>query len=260
MAFETRFEIAWTIERLAFHVVENLSADGPQVGGLRIDWDPRTFALSSEIEEISDDVLNAVDAAFHHGRVLFRRAAGGGAVLKSAGGEKNRPKRIPDIVADDREDPLFEVPGKRQLLLAVLLRGILRFAALVDVYAASDESHEVPGVIETGSAAIEYPPVHAVATTEAIFHFERFSAVEAIAIVRYAALEIVGVHALGPAVPHLLLDGAPGERKPGLVEVVTLRVQSRAPDHHRRMLDEEAVLDRRQWPTPLFARLISHPL
>ena len=65
--------------------------------------------------------------------------------------------------------------------------------------------------------------------------------VEVVEVELDAALEVVGVHAFGPAVAHLLLERAPGEREPGLVEVVALRVEAGAPDHDRRVLDQQAV-------------------
>jgi hypothetical protein len=82
------------------------------------------------------------------------------------GGEQNRPKRIPDVVADDGEDPLFEVARQRELLLAVLALSVLRFSSLVDVYRAADESREASGAIQKGNAAIKYPAVHPVVAPE----------------------------------------------------------------------------------------------
>ena len=82
-----------------------------------------------------------------------------------------------------------------------------------------------------------------------IFHFERLAPPKMIQIMRDAALEIIGMDPLGPAVAHLLFDRAPSEFEPGLVEVVTLGVEARAPDHDRRMADQQTILFERQRST-----------
>ena len=190
-----------------------------------------------------------LDAAFDDLGVLLRGAACVGGVLKPARGEHNCAQRVANIVTDDRENPLFEVAREGELLLIVLLLRVLRPAPLVDVHTAADESREAPGVVRERNAAIEDPPIHAVVTAKAVLHFERFAAVEVVEIVRDTPVEIVGVDALCPAVAHLLFERAPREREPGFVEIVALGVEAGAPDHDRRMLDEETVFRGRQRPT-----------
>jgi len=68
---------------------------------------------------------------------------------------------------------------------------------------------------------------------EPILHLERLAPREMIEVVLHAAIEIFGVHALGPTVAHLLGERAAGELEPGVVEVVALRVERRPPDHDR---------------------------
>ena len=75
--------------------------------------------------------------------------------------------------------------------------------------------------------------------------FEGLSPVKVIQVVRHAPIEIVRVHAFGPAVALLLFDGAAGEGEPRFVEVVALGIESGAPDHDRRMLYQEPVFRRR---------------
>src|SRR4051812_8284083 len=138
----------------------------------------------------------------------------------------------------DRENPLLEVAGERELLLVFLLLRFLRLASLVDVDAAADETRKGASFVGVGNTAIEDPAVHAVVPPEAVFHFERLAPVEVIEVVRYAPLEVVGVDARCPPVAHLLLDRAAGEREPGLVEVVAVRIDAGTPEHDRRMLNQ----------------------
>ena len=92
---------------------------------------------------VSDNMLNAVNAAFHHLDVLPRGTIRIGDVLKPTRGEQDRAEGIPDVVAHDRQNPLFEVAGQGELLLGAVSLCVLRPAALVDVYTAPDESGEV---------------------------------------------------------------------------------------------------------------------
>jgi len=179
-------------------------------------------------------------AAFDDLRVLLRGAVGSGCVLQPARREQNRTERIADVVADDRENPLLEVAGERELFLTVPLVTLLGSAPLVDIDAAADETREGSAIVGEWNTAIEDPAVGPVVAPQAVLHFERFTAPEVIEVIRHAAIEIVRVHALGPAFTHLLLERAAGEREPGLVEIVAVRVQAGAPDHDRRMLHEQA--------------------
>src|SRR4029079_16927358 len=88
---------------------------------------------------------------------------------------------------------------------------------------------------------IEDPAVDPVVAAEPVFHFERFAPAEVVEVERHAALEVVAVHPLPPAIAHLLLERASGECEPRLVEIVAVGVEAGAPDHDRRMLDEEPV-------------------
>ena len=246
---DVAFKCDPAVLRVRLDVVNDLSAQIPQIGGPGLDRNALAFTFPREIEEVSDDVLNAVDAAFDHLGVLLRIAAGIGDVLQPARGEQDRAQRIPDVVADNRENPLLKVTGEGQLLLIALLLGILRPAALVDVDTAADESRKVPVVVDERNTAVEYPAIHPVVAAEAIFHFERLAPPEMIQIERHAPPEIVGVDARRPAVAHLFFDRAAREFEPGLVEVVALGVEARAPDHDRRMTDQQTVLFGRQLST-----------
>ena len=166
--------------------------------------------------------------------------------LKQSPGELDRAERIADVVAHDGEDPLFEIASQCKLVLVVLLQRFLGLASLVDVHAAADKARECPGLVREGHATVENPTVHAVVTAQPVLHLERLAPVEVIEVMAYAALEVARVDAFGPAVPHLLLERAPGVGEPPLVEVVALRVDSGPPDHDRGMLDEKAVFRQSQ--------------
>ena len=163
---------------LRVYLVQYLPADGAQVSGLWHDRDAVAFPLTRQIEKVSDDVLNAVGAAFHHLRVSLRFAAGVGEVLKSTRGEQDRAERIADVVADNRQNPFLEIVGQRELPLTALLLNVLRPSALVDVDTAPDEAGEGSGVVQEGNTAIEDPPVRTVMAAEPVLHFERFPARE----------------------------------------------------------------------------------
>src|SRR4029079_2480198 len=126
-------------------------------------------------------------------------------------------------------DPSLEVPRQRQLLLIVLLLRFVRLAALVNVDAAPDEARERSRVVGKGHAAIDNPAGDTVVAAQAVLHFERFVTAKVVEIQGHAALEIVRVHTLGPAIPHFLLERPPREGEPGLVEIVALRVEAGAP-------------------------------
>ena len=109
-------------------------------------------------------------------------------------------------MADNGENPPLEIACERELLLIVLLLSLLSLAAIVNVYAAANETRERARVVRKGNASIEDPAVHAVVAAEAVFHLEWFTAAKMIEVARNAALEILSMHALCPAVPRLLLE------------------------------------------------------
>src|SRR3954454_23177276 len=151
-------------------------------------------------------MLNATGAALDQLGVRPQWVRGLGDLLQPVRGEQNRANRIADVLADNRENPAFEVAGKSQLLLVVLLLRHLGLAAVVDVDAAADESRERPTVVRNRNPAVENPAVLAVVAAKAVFHLERFTAVEMSQVLRNAALEIVSMDARSPPVPHLLFE------------------------------------------------------
>ena len=67
-----------------------------------------------------------------------------------------------------------------------------------------------------------------------------------IEVIRHAAGKIVRMHALSPAFPYFLIEGPARKGEPGVIEVIAVRVEARAPDQDRRMLHQQAVLRGRQ--------------
>src|SRR5690606_28979059 len=83
-----------------------------------------------------------------------------------------------------------------------------------------------------GGAAVEDPAVGAVVAAEAELHLERRAGVEGGGVGGEAAVAVVGVDALGPAVAELAVEGAAGEGEPGGVDVVALPVRAGRPHQH----------------------------
>src|SRR3954447_12184577 len=107
-------------------------------------------------------MLNATGGAFDQFGVRPQRIRGLGDLLQPSRGEQDRSKRIADVLADNREDPAFEVAGKSHLLLVVLLLRHLGLTPVVDVDAASDEAGEGATVVGDRNTAVEDPAVLAV--------------------------------------------------------------------------------------------------
>src|SRR6185312_8466398 len=68
------------------------------------------------------------------------------------------------------------------------------------------------------------------------------------------------MHALGPTVAELLLELAAREQEPGGVEVIAAGIETGAPDHHRRVLDQQTVFRGRQRPCHAWNYLTSRSL
>jgi hypothetical protein len=105
------------------------------------------------------------------------------------------------------------------------------------VDAAAEISGERAGAIE-GLPVVEDLPVHAVRTPQAVRHREALPRLERAQIDLQATIQVLGVDALGPALPELLLRGAADKVEPRLVEPVAKRIGSGPPDHHRRVVGQ----------------------
>src|SRR4051812_25997887 len=232
--------------RDAVELVEDLAADRAQIGASGGEGNAGALPLAGEVQQIAHDVRDPLRSAQHAlGGALHD--GGFGRLQERRRGARDGVQRIADVVADDGDDPLLEIAGRGELLLTSAVAGFLGPAPVVDVHAASDEAREVARLVVEGSAAIEDPPVFAVVAAEPVFHLERLATMEMIQVVFHAAFDVFRMDALRPAVSDLLGERTAGELEPGIVEVVALRVERRAPDHDGRVLDEEPVFGRAQW-------------
>src|SRR5579883_1101567 len=135
-------------------------------------------------------------------------------------------------MADNGQNPSLEIAGQRKLLLTVQLFGRLRFTPLIHIDTAANKAGERSALIAEGHTAIEDPAIDAVVAAQSILHFERRPAVKVVQVVCQAAIEVVWMDALGPAVAHLLLKGSTGEAQPRFIEVIAAGIQPRAPNHY----------------------------
>src|SRR5581483_5112083 len=87
------------VARDRFEFVDDLTAHRAQVRRFRLDGDAGPFAFPREVQQVADDVLNAVDAALDQFRVP--PGAWFGDLLQTARGEQDGAERITDVVADD---------------------------------------------------------------------------------------------------------------------------------------------------------------
>src|SRR5438552_1654995 len=77
-------------------------------------------------------------------------------------------------------------------------------------------------------------------TSQPVSHDERLPGVKRFSVGFEAALKIVRMHALGPAISHFLLNRAAGKLEPGLVEESAEFVQARHPDKDGRRVSYHA--------------------
>lgn len=104
-------DLAVASDRL--ELVDDLSAHCPQIRRPWLDRDTLAFSFSREIQQVSDDALNAMHSAFDDVGVSLRECGRLGSVLNTSSGEQNRVERVTNVVTDDRENPLLEVSGQR---------------------------------------------------------------------------------------------------------------------------------------------------
>src|SRR5690348_14309701 len=131
----------------------------------------------------------------------------------------------------------------RRLLRSQFTTALFSLYTLGNVDAASDEPEKASVVVAIRNAPIQDPAVHSVVALEPILHLERHSLIEIGDVDVEAPCEVIGMHSLRPAVAGLLGKGSSRELQPGVVEVVALLVDIGAPDHHRRVLHEQPILD-----------------
>ena len=84
--------------------------------------------------------------------------------------------------------------------------------------------------VEARNSALEHPPVLIVVAPQSVLRPVRRSAVEGLCEGRKSRLQILGVHAFGPAVAKLGIQGSTSEGQPRFVDVVAESVGARHPD------------------------------
>src|SRR6266853_6139012 len=99
-----------------------------------------------------------------------------------------------------------------------------------DVHARTDVASEIFLSVIARHTAIRNPAIFAVVTSKPVLHDERFPGIKRFDVGFEAALEIVRMHAVGPAISHFLFHRATGKLEPRLVEKSAEFVQARHPD------------------------------
>src|SRR5262249_5738172 len=110
----------------------------------------------------------------------------------------------------------------------------------VNVDAGADIADEGAIVGAAGSAGVVDPAILAVMPPQPILHAKRRAGVEMTDVDPQATVEIVGMHAVGPAVAELLRHGAPGEGEPRPIEPGAELVGAGDPDHDRSSVHRRA--------------------
>src|SRR6185503_6197369 len=87
---------------------------------------------------------------------------------------------------------------------------------------------------EARRAAVEHPAVLAVAPAQAILDLEGLARVEGAHAGVEPAAQVLGVHALRPAVPGSFLGAAARERQPRRTSVRARQIRAHGPEHRRR--------------------------
>ena len=129
--------------------------------------------------------------------------------------------------------------GQQPVPLLALAHRLERFAPLGHVEAQADESGE-RARREPRRAAGQHPAVLVVVALEPVLQFERAPVGERGGVRSQVAVAVLGVNVVGPPVPEFLLQHAPGELHPRLVEVRALSVPVGDPDECRRGVGEVA--------------------
>src|SRR5262252_10535205 len=102
-----------------------------------------------------------------------------------------------------------------------------------DIQARSNIAGKTAARVESRHADIQDPAVLSIVTPESIFHRKRLPLIKRLRVGFQAALQILLVYSVRPAVSQFCLEPSAGELHPWLVEVVAQLVTSSHPDHYR---------------------------
>src|SRR5262245_24671138 len=138
----------------------------------------------------------------------------------------------PDPVGDGIKLPHPELRGfggKRNAFLELMERSLLS-KQVCDIHTWADVASKRAVRVITGHSVIRNPAIFAVISSEPVLHDERFARVECFRVCLEALLQIVRIHALGPAISHLLFQTAARKLQPAFVEKSAQFVDSGHPD------------------------------
>src|SRR5262245_11621292 len=117
---------------------------------------------------------------------------------------------------------------------SLLLQRPLRSFGLGDVNGSTDVADKIAIGFKARHPMIQHPTIFTVMSPQAVFHRELSPHVEGISVDLKAAVKILRVNSLRPAIVKLLLQGPAGKVEPTLVKKGAGLVRVRHPDHHRR--------------------------
>ncbi len=190
--------------------------------------------LSRIDHQLTDDFGAANGYGADSLQLFIRR----GAILELShselGAGKHAAQKIVKVVSNAAGKPphAFELlPGD------IFFLGVFKIG---DIGTGSDIAGEDAAEVVTGHAGVEQPAILSVGPPQTVLHLKAASGVEGHQVGCDAGIHVIRMHAAGPAVAHLLFEGASGEGQPTLVEEGAGLVRAGNPDHGGRGIGETA--------------------
>ena len=190
---------------------------------------------AGNVDQFGDQVAQLIDLALDH--LAHRSQLRAGALHPSQQGRDigDRRQRAAHPMRQLGHE-VFAALLRQAQLAAVFRHAVFERLALRDVQAGADVAQEHAVIAVARDPGIENPAINAVMTAQPVVEAERCVGTEAGFIDAQAALEVVGVHALGPARSHFLAQRATAKREPGIAEPFRLPLGAGHPDQDRRRL------------------------
>src|SRR5579862_2102365 len=133
-----------------------------------------------------------------------------------------------------------------QLQAYVSLSGLLcRLFLIMNVEASAHITFKGSIWCVTWRAVVSNPAVLTGVMSQTVLHLEWLTSIEAVDVDLQAAIKVLGMDILRPAVARFLLQSSPDEVQPSFVEVIAKLIGSSHPNHDRRGIRDCAI--------PLFA-------
>src|SRR5213078_2328692 len=143
--------------------------------------------------------------------------------------------RKPNLIAPNVPSPRDKssrIRRQTHSLLAVMQSFVLA-QQFSDVHARSNVTSELFLGVVTRHSRVRNPTILAIFSSEPVLHDKRFAPIECVRVNLETPLQIVRVHAFGPAISHFLLDCAAGKLHPGFVKESAEFVRPGHPDKDR---------------------------